>query len=319
MRKRPLTLHELTDLANTDRQARVSVADSGRQYFASGRLLNLAVGPWLLLSTGSLRGLAAMKASVQSSPAVTIELRLAGQSASEESQGLRRAFRLKAGHMLVLGSNRDNEWRVAAPPQADFDTVSFAFLPEMEAHLQVFAPALAKGLTRLRQQEHQIQMPMTPDIALLAQRCLTLKADREDSRVLAWAWALELLQALSRLAPLRDWMGEQATTSGPSDRLQQALEFIRQNPTIRLKPSDVARHCLMATSSLHRLFADVHHSTVANAIRHQALLQAHALIRGGVPVNQVAKAVGYATPEAFARAFRAQFGVNPSAVLILNN
>lgn len=97
--------------------------------------------------------------------------------------------------------------------------------------------------------------------------------------------------------------------------LSSALVFIRSNITQKLTASDVYRHLGKSHTLVDTAFRNVLRSSVQKEINRQRLAEAKRLINStDLPVGQVAKLAGFASPQYFCAAFGKAFGQSPSAM-----
>ncbi|MBL27782.1 MAG: hypothetical protein CMM50_09575 [Rhodospirillaceae bacterium] len=144
---------------------------------------------------------------------------------------------------------------------------------------------------------------------------LDLHVDKDIDRLSVEQFVLALLSwtfAKHSIGAIRP-----RTASGPHPRLaakaRQArsilLQRIGQPPTIPELSALVGTN----ETDLKRCFRQLFGESIAEFSRRSRLESARALLRHGADnVANVALEVGYANPSQFARAFRAQFGINPS-------
>lgn len=98
------------------------------------------------------------------------------------------------------------------------------------------------------------------------------------------------------------------------DRLLRVLAAMHADPAAELSLDRMADIAALSRFHFHRVFTAMSGETPAEALRRIRLnLAAHALAKGAEPVAEVARAVGYTDPAIFRRAFRAAYGLSPSA------
>lgn len=94
----------------------------------------------------------------------------------------------------------------------------------------------------------------------------------------------------------------------------KALFVIERNLGDALALDDVAERCRVSRFHLCHAFGETTGMSVKAYIRRRRLTHAaHALAQGAQSIVDVAAEAGYASHEAFTRAFKAQFGVTPAA------
>lgn len=97
-------------------------------------------------------------------------------------------------------------------------------------------------------------------------------------------------------------------------RIDRAVAAIRDDPAGDLSLDRLADVAALSRFHFHRTFRALTGETVAEAVRRTRLNRAAVLLAvGRTPVAGVGRAVGYADADAFARAFRAAFGLTPAA------
>ena len=96
------------------------------------------------------------------------------------------------------------------------------------------------------------------------------------------------------------------------ERLNQAMEHIECHLDQRIEVSDMARQVLMSEYHFRRLFSALAGIPLSEYIRRRRLTVAGAeVLAGERTLLEVAVRYGYASGEAFARAFRVMHGVGP--------
>jgi AraC family transcriptional regulator len=97
------------------------------------------------------------------------------------------------------------------------------------------------------------------------------------------------------------------------ERISLVVAAILKEPTADHRLEDLAAIAHFSPFHFHRIYRDVTGETVAATIRRVRLAQATQLLwQGSVSVAQVSTMVGYESPQAFTRAFRAFAGRSPS-------
>lgn len=107
----------------------------------------------------------------------------------------------------------------------------------------------------------------------------------------------------------------EATTpeAGGEERLlAEAMSFLRARLDEGVDVAAAARHCGVSREHLSRCFARLVGEGPATWLRRQRLAQAERLLQAGdLPVSEVARRCGYASPSHFAQAFRRSSGRTP--------
>ena len=107
-------------------------------------------------------------------------------------------------------------------------------------------------------------------------------------------------------------MGNQSV--GKLEVLMDALDYIEAHLTEEIRTEQVAEACFCSKSGLEKLFRNVNHLSVHDYVvrRRMSLAARELLADPDARVIDLAVAYGYGSHEAFARAFRQAWGVNPS-------
>lgn len=96
-------------------------------------------------------------------------------------------------------------------------------------------------------------------------------------------------------------------------RLQIAREYLHGNLHTRVSLDDVAREACISPYHLHRSFKRVFRLTPHAYLTKLRLERARALLQVGNTALETTLELGFASPSAFTRLFRAHYGVPPSA------
>ncbi len=116
--------------------------------------------------------------------------------------------------------------------------------------------------------------------------------------------------AMARV-PARRW----GTREDVFRRLELARSRIDQSLD-RPRLAGLAREASLSEFHFHRLFREAYGQTPQAYVRTRRLERALALLRGGMPANQVCAEVGFASVSSFSRAFRTRYGHPPGATLV---
>lgn len=95
------------------------------------------------------------------------------------------------------------------------------------------------------------------------------------------------------------------------DNLNAALDYIEQNLESEVSYAEIERVACCSRYQFMRMFSAALDVSLAEYIRRRRLTLAAVRLQNGERVIDTAFAFGYASPDAFARAFRAQHGVSP--------
>ena len=95
---------------------------------------------------------------------------------------------------------------------------------------------------------------------------------------------------------------------------EDAAEIVRAEYPEPLALDDVARRVAASRRQLQRAFSEAGETTFRTYLQKVRMAQAAQLLRqDAMPVNRVARTVGYRQPAQFAKAFRRHHGAPPSA------
>lgn len=98
-----------------------------------------------------------------------------------------------------------------------------------------------------------------------------------------------------------------------SRHVKRALRFIESNLSVPISVSDIAAECQVSRRTLEVAFKQHKSCTLANYVKRRRLETAAGLLGySALLVSEVATAVGYRWPSAFARDFVTHYGVRPS-------
>ena len=109
-----------------------------------------------------------------------------------------------------------------------------------------------------------------------------------------------------------------ATRNAYACRIDRALVLVQRAIETGVELPDLADLAAAAQFSpfhFHRVYRALTGETIGHTVARLRLLRAlHLLERPDVSVTEIAMAIGYETPQAFARAFRAEFGATPTGL-----
>ena len=95
---------------------------------------------------------------------------------------------------------------------------------------------------------------------------------------------------------------------------EEAAAIVERDYASNLNLDDVARRIAASRRQLQRAFMEAGHTTFRTYLREVRMTRAAELLRADhMPVNQIARTVGYRQPAQFAKAFRRHHGKPPSA------
>jgi AraC family transcriptional regulator of adaptative response / methylphosphotriester-DNA alkyltransferase methyltransferase len=106
----------------------------------------------------------------------------------------------------------------------------------------------------------------------------------------------------------------EATVERRRTLFEEAAEIIEREYAHDLSLNDVAHRIAASRRQLQRAFAEAGETTFRTYLQEVRMARAAELLRtGALPVNRVARAVGYRQPAQFAKAFRRHHSTPPSA------
>jgi two-component system response regulator YesN len=103
------------------------------------------------------------------------------------------------------------------------------------------------------------------------------------------------------------------TLAARSELLHDAREVMREEYAEDLSLDDVAGRIATSRRQLQRVFAELAGTGFREELAAIRMERAADLLRGPLPVGEVARRVGYRQSAQFAKAFRAHHGMVPSA------
>ena len=104
-----------------------------------------------------------------------------------------------------------------------------------------------------------------------------------------------------------------ATIASRRALFEEAAAIIALEYPGELSLEEVARRLFTSPRQLQRAFAEAGATGFREHLRRVRMDHAAELLREGLPVRDVGKAVGYRQPAQFAKAFRREFGESPSS------
>lgn len=124
---------------------------------------------------------------------------------------------------------------------------------------------------------------------------------------------LELIAHIARLQPAARKQGE-APDRLPMEYKQmmsEALLYIRQHRGHPSALMHLSRRYRMSESHLRRLFKQHNGIAIGEYMRQERIAHAQDLLRSGSSIKEVARQLGYKTPELFSKSFKAVAGCSP--------
>jgi AraC-like DNA-binding protein len=156
---------------------------------------------------------------------------------------------------------------------------------------------------------------LTDRVATLAERCekqLNPSATEEDFLLLGITlleFYQEIRAQVDRLPSLR-----LSTRQELFRRLLVGRDYIHSHYSESLSLANVSRAACLSLFHFHRGFTQVFQETPHSYLTQLRIAQAREMIERGSSVLEACMAVGFSSPSAFSRLFRARFGQSPSEV-----
>jgi len=154
-----------------------------------------------------------------------------------------------------------------------------------------------------------------PQMWSLAKRCgqgIQPSNFEEDFLILAERLLMlydEIRSQLARIPTVKS-----STRNELYRRLQIAREYLHSNLHNRISLNDVSRQACISQFHLHRTFKRVFRLTPHAYLTKIRLQRARALLQSGHSALETAVALGFSSPSAFTRLFRAHYGAPPSTI-----
>jgi AraC family transcriptional regulator len=103
-------------------------------------------------------------------------------------------------------------------------------------------------------------------------------------------------------------------------RIHRVVDFIDENLDTELSLEHLAEIACISPYHFHRLYSRMVGQSPADTVRHLRLMRATSEIRvEGMSVTQAALTAGYGSPQAFARAYRREFGHSPTEMRVMGS
>ncbi len=121
--------------------------------------------------------------------------------------------------------------------------------------------------------------------------------------------ALMVQQYISRLAELRP-----TPDADTIQKVQRARQYLLDNLSADFSREQVTRHVGLNARKLNEGFLHLYGKTIFEVLREERMEKAWSLLhRGELSVSEIGYAVGFKNPSNFSNAYKAYFGVRPSA------
>lgn len=282
--------------------------------FATGAIAVTELPRGILVLCAQMRGVRPITADTQALSGIQIEARLTGRSLAHETMPPHRSARIESGLLSVNGFPTESHWKVEMPAQAAFETISIAYpVPFLEG-LAKLDPSLAEAALKMVAEHGCQREEMTIAQRLLFVKLYQLCLKEGGNKLRAEAIALELL-ADAIEAQGRDTAADSARHEGQAQTrlVEHAGKSIDAMLSAPPSIAELARLLRVSETRLKRAFSETTGESVGAYIARRRLETAWDLVMLELPLAKVADEVGYASPEAFSKAFRRYFGESPSA------
>ncbi|MEA5505972.1 AraC family transcriptional regulator [Halotia wernerae UHCC 0503] len=191
------------------------------------------------------------------------------------------------------------------------------FFSEFDVNqLQQLPPELQRVAANGEIQAYYCQGITTPEMHMILQQILNCPFQGLMKRLYLEAKAIELMMLkFSQFIETKSYSDSKSSLKlDDIDRIYQAKEFIIHN--FKNPPSllELSRQVKLNDYKLKQGFRQVFGTTVFGYLHDYRMQQAYMLLtKEKMKVQEVAKAVGYASPSSFNFAFKKKFGLNPKA------
>ncbi|MEM7426970.1 MAG: AraC family transcriptional regulator, partial [Pseudomonadota bacterium] len=211
------------------------------------------------------------------------------------------------GMVWVTGFPKPASWEIHMPAQECFEAVSVHVPLDFLDAMMATEPELARrGKRMVEESANELGVGSRKQRSLFL-KMLQIDADQPGGKLLLESCALELLA--ETLSPLPDNLT--AGNAQISEIVQNVTELVdlklANPPTV----ADLAGTLRISESRLKREFIDRTGTSIGAFMTGRRMAAAKDMVSSGLPISRVAAEVGYATPEAFSKAFRRKFGSSP--------
>jgi len=225
---------------------------------------------------------------------------------------------------LVLGAGERYSMNIDAPEQVETCCAFFAPGFVEQIALDLTSPAegaldapdrIAPPLAYLSALHGDRERTLTNRVATVAARCEKVlnPSGAEEDFLLLGAELLEYYQQIrtqaARVPALRS-----ATRQELFRRLLIGRDYIHSHCSESISLAEVARAACLSLFHFHRGFTRAFQQTPHSYLTGLRLMQARNMIQKGSTVLEACVVVGFSSPSAFSRLFRARFGQPPSEV-----
>ena len=132
--------------------------------------------------------------------------------------------------------------------------------------------------------------------------------------------AFTAMPAVLLMSPQGAALSQFFSQNTPANRINRAIQWIRQNTGKPLDIEALAEMCNMTRSTFYRHFQTVTKMTPLQYYKRQCLFLAqHLMVARGYSASQAAYEVGYTSPNQFSREYKRTFGLPPKKSITERN
>lgn len=155
-------------------------------------------------------------------------------------------------------------------------------------------------------------MPATVDIVEAFERLLRLVYQNPEQLATRGPIIERELTYVLLMSPQGAALSQFFSQNTPANRINRAIQWIRQNTGKPLDIEALAEMCNMTRSTFYRHFQTVTKMTPLQYYKRQCLFLAqHLMVARGYSASQAAYEVGYTSPNQFSREYKRTFGLPP--------
>ena len=163
-------------------------------------------------------------------------------------------------------------------------------------------------------------MPATVDIVEAFERLLRLVFQHPEQLATRGPIIERELTYVLLMSPQGAALSQFFSQNTPANRINRAIQWIRQNTGKPLDIEALAEMCNMTRSTFYRHFQTVTKMTPLQYYKRQCLFLAqHLMVARGSSARQAASEVGYTSPNQFSREYKRTFGLPPKKSIIERN
>ena len=220
-----------------------------------------------------------------------------------------RSYLLQPGDVLLVGRRQIH--KPVIDPTRPYERIVLYLDPEF---LSAGETDLSLCFRRAEERHFSLMRPTGGDRAALERLSAGLERALSDGEfggaLLAKTWLWQLMIFLNRLQE-RDRTSQDAGAIRFDPKITQVLDYINANLAADLSVERLAG--LAYTSRYHfmRRFREQTGYSVHQYVTEKRLLAADALLRDGLPAQEVGLRCGFQDYSTFHRAFKRQFGITP--------